>query len=95
MFWLLVLNTIALPIPEKYMREAVATVRMIETQNELDKVCGTASPGATKLGCQLTNTNLIVTGNPCHYPEAKDPYSYARLMCHEKAHLNGWKHKGD
>ena len=79
-------------IPLEYRHGAVAVVHFVDTQEEIDAVCGKAPPGKTKLGCE-TEKGEIVVPNPCNYPEASDDNSYAHLLCHEKAHVNGWLHK--
>ena len=47
----------------------------------------------TVLACEK-NKKLILP-NPCLYPEEKDVDSYAHLLCHEKAHVNGWHHPNE
>lgn len=80
------------PIPEKFQHGAVFRLHMVDTQKEINDACGEATKGQRKLGCE-TGGGELVTGNPCYYPEVNDRSSYAHLMCHEKAHINGWLHK--
>lgn len=101
MKWLAVLasllcmsNTNDLPIPVQYQGGAAILVHMVDDQKTLDTICGAAPAGMQKLGCQTAVNGVeIVVMNPCRYPEATDPKSFAHLMCHEKAHVNGWKHQ--
>lgn len=41
--------------------------------------------GATFLANACTGQGLVTAPNPCSF---SDPY--ARIMCHEMAHINGW-----
>jgi hypothetical protein len=83
--------SIDFPIPDEYKKGATTYVQMVDTQAEIDTACGVAPEGMVKLGC-LAPGNYLVVGNPCNYPEANDKTSFAYLMCHEKAHTNGWRH---
>ena len=84
--------TIELPIPPQYQKGAVATVHFVDTQEEIEMACGKAPKGRIKLGC-LTDGGELVVGNPCNYKEdMKNKESFGYLMCHEKAHKNGWLH---
>lgn len=84
--------SINFPIPQEYQGGAVVTVHFVDTQEEIDSACGKAPAGMTKLGCE-TEAGELVVPNPCSYPEAKNDDSFAHLMCHEKAHKNGWRHR--
>lgn len=79
-------------IPYEYtVGSQTIVVHFLDTQEEIDKACGKAEKkGFTKLGCVKDNGQIYVS-NPCNWPEAKDD-TYARLMCHEKAHVQGWRH---
>lgn len=68
-------------------------VHMVDHYDEITQACGPATEGKIKLGCE-TEAGELVVGNPCLYPEVNDVKSFAHLMCHEKAHVNGWRHKG-
>lgn len=39
--------------------------------------------------CTVFASDTIIIPNPCRW-EKFDPY--ARLLCHELGHVNGWKH---
>ncbi len=58
------------------------------------QVCTSNMPPLDKniivLACTNPANRVMLLPNPCLYAEV-DPY--ARLMCHEMAHLNGWKHE--
>lgn len=84
--------SINLPIPEQYKGPATATVRMVDTQEDIERWCGKAEPPKTRMGC-LDDTGAIVILNPCKDKEdMQDKFSVGYLMCHEKAHVNGWRH---
>lgn len=46
------------------------------------------APGFVSRGCFISERQLIIMPNPCNYP--KD--YYARVLCHELGHRNGWTH---
>lgn len=66
-------------------------VIMVDTQEEINHYCGVAPPGYHYEGCELPNGTIVVS-NPCQAKEVNDTTSFAHLLCHEKAHLNGWDH---
>jgi hypothetical protein len=51
--------------------------------------CGHAQPPNVTEACSNTDTGLIVMPDPCEFPKDDD---FARLLCHEVAHLppNNW-----
>jgi hypothetical protein len=71
--------------PVRYQGEAAAVVLFLD---DVSIACGKAAPGYVILACASGQT--IAMPNPCK-PEYYGQ-SYARLMCHEKAHLgaDGW-----
>lgn len=83
-----------LETPEQYKGPATAYV-LFNDLKDVVKWCGPASnPKWTKMGCMMSNGYLILA-NPCDekvWPEVKDHKSYAFYVCHEKAHVNGWRH---
>lgn len=80
------------PIPQQYQKGAVAVVHFVDTQEEIDMACGKAPEGRIKMGC-MTDSGELVVDNPCnHKKEMKDKKTFTFLMCHEKAHINGWRH---
>lgn len=83
--------SIELPIPEQYKGDATVVVKQVSLI-DVPTYCGTAEEGRIRLGCYDPQKNMIVVINSCHYPEAKTPGTFAHLMCHEKAHKNGWRH---
>lgn len=84
-------NTNELPIPPEFQHGGTMKVHMVDTQAEINKACGVAPAGMRFLGCAKDSHDITVF-NPCSYPEAKDVNSFAHVMCHEKAHANGWVH---
>lgn len=92
-------TTVKDPVPAEYQEGAsIVVVVFAEDRYMVEGLCGDFDPLWITYACyydeKLTGEgkDYIVSPNPCHYPEAKDYYSYAHLMCHEKAHKNGWKH---
>lgn len=80
-----------LEVPKEYHGNTGAVVLFMEPQ-QVNKYCGNTDPDWIVYACAWSSKKLIVMPNPCNYPEAKNTDSYAYLMCHEKAHLKGWKH---
>ena len=85
-------NTNLLPIPPQYQKETVVVLHTVDTQGEMNFVCGTAPPGYETAGCQVDHSKLIYVFNPCLDPEAVDVKSYAHKLCHEIGHTEGWHH---
>jgi hypothetical protein len=78
-------------IPIQYQGDVSAVV-VTGPQSFIDKNCGKASKGYYTVGCSISSKRILYMPNPCTFPEMKDPNSYAHLLCHELAHLNGWHH---
>lgn len=78
-------DTDAFP-PLRFQRDTVATIATAGTEDVLNEDCGKPDSGI-RLGCTLIRQhNLVVVPNPCHYPED----FYARILCHELGHVQGW-----
>jgi hypothetical protein len=94
-FALLIANpvkgSIELPIPEIYKGDAQVTVHFVPL-SDIPKYGGEAPKGKTKIGCLADDLKTLIMPNPCSWEGYDDVKSYARLMCHEKAHFNGWRH---
>jgi hypothetical protein len=87
--------SIEFAIPERYQKGATVKVRMVDTQEEINVLCGDPGDGKITYGC-ATDKNEIVVKNPCHRKsERRDKRSFANLMCHELGHINGWRHPYD
>jgi hypothetical protein len=83
--------TADLLVPQEFQVNPPHPVPVIFVEpHEVETYCGHPKEGRI-LACTAGN-GTIVMPNPCDYPEYKDPDSYARLMCHEKGHVNGWVH---
>ena len=70
--------------PARYRGNARATVRF-SSQDEIVDLCGRPPCGLVVLACQ--QHKQLVMPNPCTYGAAD---KYAKLLCHELGHLNGW-----
>lgn len=69
--------------PVAYQGDTFGIVFFVDDAASL---CGVPPPGYRILGCHKDGT--IVMPNPC-----KEEYvgeAYAKLMCHEMGHRNGW-----
>lgn len=68
--------------PERFQYDSSA--RIVFT-GDLNRYCGEPAPDHHFAGCERANT--IYMPNPC--PEAETDH-YAKILCHEMAHVNGW-----
>jgi hypothetical protein len=84
------LITNELPIPEQYRGDNSVVVHFT-TQEEITSKCGPVPAGLYVLGCKF-NPNVLYMPNPCKDKDVENPASYAHLLCHELAHVNGWVH---
>src|SRR5690348_11399041 len=85
-------NTNLLGIPPEYQHETVVVLHTVDTQGEINFICGKAPKGYKTLACNQDGTKLIYIPNPCLVPEASNYDSYAHLLCHEIGHTEGWHH---
>lgn len=67
--------------PKAYQTNTTAMVRFEDTQ----KVWNACDRGPSVVGC--ARGVAITMPNPCQWP---DDETYAQLLCHEMAHVNGW-----
>jgi hypothetical protein len=83
--------SINLPIPNAYVGNPDHPVPVIFVEpTEINTYCGRAAGTLVRIACEKGGT--LILPNPCDYPEARNVDSYAHLVCHEKAHVNGWIH---
>lgn len=68
--------------PVRFRGDNVAAVFFVD---DVTKLCGRAKPGFVILAC--AQGNQIAMPNPCAYAASE---RYARIMCHELAHVSGW-----
>lgn len=79
------------PAPDRYIGPATARVMFLATR-DVEQMCLNVAradappPGRKIAGCAQNRT--IVVPDPCEYTDD----SYAVLLCHEKAHVKGWRH---
>lgn len=86
--------TINYDIPKQFQQPTTVVI-MLTDQAGIDKDCGKQSDkNFTTLGCVDTK-GLLHLPNPCKYKEYKNPNSYARLLCHEVGHTEGWHHPNE
>lgn len=75
------------PPPRYQQPDITATIRFTD-QATVEKVCGKAPKGWTTRGCAVSGA--ITVQDPCSPQYQGKDDSYARLICHELGHLNGW-----
>ena len=73
------LNRVQTP-PREFQGPATAQVEFVPAEAVLFK-CLDAG-----LAVACTHGDRIIITNPCDYPDQ----AYARLLCHETSHVNGW-----
>lgn len=84
--------------PVQYQGESVPARVIFAEPAAVDAVCrgaaGIGHPFGTVLACTNQRNSTILLPDPCLYDDA-----YARLVCHERAHLRradgskGWSHR--
>ncbi len=70
--------------PVEYIRNRDSVIRFVEDANTITN-CGVSTYGQI-VACAGVNNDWIIMPNPCMFPD--DPY--ARVLCHELGHNNGW-----
>lgn len=68
--------------PEIYRQDSTVTITFAKPAL-VQELCGLRSV-KDLVGCATEKTMIVP--NPCAYPEQ----SYARTLCHESGHLQGW-----
>jgi hypothetical protein len=92
---LIALGTLFVPIPNEFRNSPPEPVliQFHETVWEIPEACNLTVPeGKVIYGCYVPTTKTTHVPNPCYYPEAENIGSFAYLLCHEKGHVNGWRH---
>jgi hypothetical protein len=72
--------------PVRFQGGAKVSVQFA-TQVDINDQCGIAPCKMVTLACTKANNGPLILPNPCSYG-AND--AYAKLVCHELAHRNGW-----
>lgn len=73
--------------PERFQQDYTGTLDL-SFATDMVPSCGTAPPGYHYLACTATDDSAIALPNACQ-PEYRGE-QYAKIVCHEMAHLNGW-----
>ena len=74
--------------PARFQREAT-TVIQVTDQTGINRTCHAlfgAPPAGMKTDACFTGERMVLP-NPCSFPQTE---SYARMLCHELGHVNGW-----
>lgn len=79
--------------PEYWDAPDAPFVQLYADPETVNVVCGRAPAGQVILACTLAERRVILMPNPCLYQHEY----YAKLACHEQAHLPranrpGWSH---
>lgn len=77
-------------MPPKRFHGNSSAVIIFTDRAGIDELCDTADPGFQIVACKRTFENgvpLVVVPNPCPIGNVE---LYAKIMCHEMAHVNGW-----
>lgn len=91
-------STVDAVIPEEFKGDTEVKVKFVHPWDVERECTGQDIPDYIIYACYLPKKSFlgddkIISPNPCAYPEARIIGTYAHLMCHEKAHKNGWRHK--
>jgi hypothetical protein len=80
-------ETIALiPVPPvRYMGAANAAVHFADPET-VTQLCGGAPEGKLLIACATKSPPQMALPNPCLFLHEQ----FARIACHEKAHILGW-----
>lgn len=74
--------------PERFQSDAAFTVE-VRDQKGINRVChplfGVPPAGMKTDAC--STEGRVIMPNPCDFAETE---RYARMLCHEMAHVNGW-----
>jgi len=75
--------------PERFQHMPDKAVRIIFGRVAINAECGRTLWPEVIEACSISQDELLVMPDPCQFPETDD---FARLMCHEIAHLppNNW-----
>lgn len=75
--------------PLQYRGDAAATI-ITAGQVPVHVFCTDGAPtDRVALACTSADRKVIVMPNPCEFADSE---RYARLLCHEMGHVNGWEH---
>lgn len=77
-------------LPPERFRGNNAAIVIFADRAGIDQMCGVAAPGYRIVACKFDLQNgapVIVMPNPCPLGSTEN---YARVMCHELGHVNGW-----
>ena len=69
--------------PARFQRNTTATVEFLSAEAIIPRCI---ERGANMLANACADTRLITITNPCAYQHE----SYAKRLCHEMGHINGW-----
>jgi hypothetical protein len=77
--------------PVRFQQESIALTAFVHPA-KIDQFCGKAPKGMVTLGCAYKpkkkgEPHLVILPDPCILGETE---SYAKLVCHELGHVNGW-----
>ena len=76
------------PPPERFQKAATLTLELSD-QAGIDRKCqalfGRLPDGLKANACHTGDR--VIMPNPCSFPQTE---TYARLLCHELGHENGW-----
>lgn len=83
----------ASPVPTRigWQKDNTVIVHFVADPNTIDTACGGPLPQGIILACvNRIGGDQMMVPNPCVY---KDYDPYARMLCHELAHTNFWRHE--
>jgi hypothetical protein len=91
------LEGLAIEVPASASRDNRTVKIVFVDPVDVDELCGTDA-----VSCAMVGRDTIIAPNPCLFTAPEefewafyDSEKYAAVLCHEIAHLNGWKHRGE
>lgn len=84
------LGTVNSGMPPERFRGNAASVVVFTDRAGIEAICGKSEPPNIMLACRRAfpnGTPLVVMPNPCLLGESE---FFAKIMCHEMGHVNGW-----
>lgn len=81
--------------PIQYQGNSVSVLQTVDNPNT-EENCGKAPEGSVILACTHTDkkagVSTVTMPNPCLFADTE---FYAKLLCHELGHVNGWNRTHD
>ena len=71
--------------PVRYHKDDFALVAFT---SDVEAICGKGAPGYRIIACAYSERRVVIMPNPCSMEFTGE--QFARIMCHEMGHIQGW-----